>query len=116
MDPIWKTLPTDLVHRVCNQLPNVRRIPVDLKREIESRIRIVRDVEYPLSSTGLMRGYNSLQVPTEGVQYRFSQDGFVRDMCARVVEAEDGWWLWYPLGMSYSSYWTRTESPIRVRF
>lgn len=37
MDPIWKSLPSDLSEHVCNQLPKVRSIQVNLKREIESQ-------------------------------------------------------------------------------
>lgn len=37
MDSVWKTLPTDLVNHVCNQLPKVRRIDENLKGEIETR-------------------------------------------------------------------------------
>ncbi len=119
MDTVWKELPVHLAEHICNQLPKVRRIPDDLKREIESRVRIVRDVRYPVSTNGLVRSYNCLQTPTEGVQYRFSQDGYVRNMCARVVrdnnELLDGdWWLWYPLGSVTAL--GRVESPIRVKF
>lgn len=37
MDPIWQTLPEDLAVHVCNQLPKVRGIPQNLKRDIESQ-------------------------------------------------------------------------------
>jgi len=34
MDPIWQQLPGDLVERVCNQLPKVRRMDEKLKSDI----------------------------------------------------------------------------------
>ena len=37
MDPIWKNLPLELSEHVCNQLPKVRRIPVDLAAEIKNQ-------------------------------------------------------------------------------
>ena len=37
MDPIWQQLPSDLAERVCNQLPKVRAIPENLKKEIVSQ-------------------------------------------------------------------------------
>lgn len=113
MDTIWTNLPLELSEHICNQLPKVRRIPQSLKREIEERAYIVREVEYPVSN-GLARAYNCLQIPTEGVRYKFSRDGFVLDMCARVVKGGDGWWLWFPLGSATSL--GRYDSPIRVRF
>jgi hypothetical protein len=119
METVWMNLPLDLAEHICNQLPKVRRIPCDLKREIESRVWIVRDVVYPLSTNGLMRSYNCLQVPTEGVRYLFDKDGYVRNMCARVVRdnsslLDEDWWLWFPLGSATAL--GRVESPIRVKF
>jgi hypothetical protein len=35
MDPIWTQLPIDLVNKICNMLILVRRIPDDMKRDIE---------------------------------------------------------------------------------
>ncbi len=37
MDPVWKELPVHLAEHICNQLPKVRRLPMNLKREIESQ-------------------------------------------------------------------------------
>lgn len=37
MDAVWSQLPLEIAEHVCNQLPKVRRIPVTLKREIESQ-------------------------------------------------------------------------------
>jgi hypothetical protein len=37
MDPVWTQLPVELSEHICNQLPNVRRIPLNLKCEIESQ-------------------------------------------------------------------------------
>jgi hypothetical protein len=114
MDTIWTNLPLELSEYICNQLSKVRRIPESLKREIEERVHIVREVEYPVSS-GLARAYNCLQIPTEGVRYTFGRDGFVLNMCARVVkDGDDGWWLWFPLGSATSL--GRYDSPIRVKF
>jgi hypothetical protein len=43
MDPIWQTLPADLVDRICNMLPRVRAIPVELKNEITSQMHKLMD-------------------------------------------------------------------------
>jgi hypothetical protein len=37
MDPMWRDLPPELAEHVCNQLPKVRRIPENLKRQIVSQ-------------------------------------------------------------------------------
>jgi hypothetical protein len=37
MSGVWKNLPDELSEHICNQLPKVRRIPEDMKREIESQ-------------------------------------------------------------------------------
>lgn len=37
METIWTNLPGDLVDKVCNKLKDVRRIPPELKEEIESQ-------------------------------------------------------------------------------
>lgn len=37
MDPIWKTIPSELSNHICNQLPKVCKINDDLKKEIESQ-------------------------------------------------------------------------------
>ena len=34
MDPVWRNLPEELTERVCNKLPEVRRVPDALKRQI----------------------------------------------------------------------------------
>ena len=34
MYPIWKKLPLDLSYYICNKLPQVRGIPIDLKKDI----------------------------------------------------------------------------------
>ena len=113
MDTVWKQLPLELSEHICNQLPKVRRIASDLKRQIEERAHIVREVEFPVSGR-LDRAYNCLQIPTEGVRYTFGRDGFVLNMCARVTRGGDGWWLWFPLGSATSL--GRYDSPIRVKF
>lgn len=38
MDPIWKTLPVDLVEKICNMLPRVRRVSPLLKSELVSYV------------------------------------------------------------------------------
>lgn len=34
MDPIWKNLPEELVHKICNFLPQVRWVNPNLKNEL----------------------------------------------------------------------------------
>ena len=110
MDPIWCNLPPELVEHICNQLPKVRRVAPDLKRELLQRVRVIKEVEYPVVS-GLRRSHNYKQIPVEDTRCVVESDGYIRDMCARVVQTVDeGWWLWYPLGTLTSS------DPIRVRF
>lgn len=50
MNSIWQNLPLELVYLVCNKLPQVRGIPIDLKEDIisSSKFEEVRDayVEY----------------------------------------------------------------------
>lgn len=35
MDPIWQLLPRELVYKICNMLTRIRRIPPELKLNIE---------------------------------------------------------------------------------
>ena len=46
MNSIWKKLPIELVYLICNKLPQVRGIPIDLKEDIisSSKFEEVRDV------------------------------------------------------------------------
>lgn len=37
MDPIWKELPRDLVDKICNMLPKVRRIDAGIADQITSQ-------------------------------------------------------------------------------
>jgi hypothetical protein len=39
MDPIWKNLPNELSDYICNKLPQVRRIPADLKEDLFSYLK-----------------------------------------------------------------------------
>lgn len=41
MDPIWRTLPYELVLKICNMLPRVRRVPQCIKNEIEFQEHIL---------------------------------------------------------------------------
>jgi hypothetical protein len=40
MDPIWQTLPDDLVGRICNMLPKVRTVSPLLKGELIHRVKM----------------------------------------------------------------------------
>lgn len=38
MDPIWKNLPLDLAEKICNMLPQIRRVSPMLKNELVSYV------------------------------------------------------------------------------
>lgn len=115
MDYMWGNLPMELLEHVCNQLPKVRKISPELKMELLQRVRVIKEVEYPVVS-GLRRAYNMKQLPIEDMRYVVDDDGMVQNMCACVIQTVDeGWWLWFPLETSYMTM-TRIDYPIRVRF
>ena len=70
MDSVWANLPSELSEHICNQLPKVRGIPVNLKRDIESqRWMLAKSFNYYLrmcqfhSLAGYTMFKNQLRVP-----------------------------------------------------
>ena len=70
MDPMWTNLPSELSEHICNQLPKVRGIPVNLKRDIQSqRWMLAKSYSYYLrlcefhSRAGYTMFKNQLGVP-----------------------------------------------------
>lgn len=115
MDRVWGNLPLELSEHICNQLPKVRKICPELKMELLQRVRVIKEVEYPVA-IGLRRAYNTKQLPVEDMRCVVEYDGTVQNMCARVAPTVDvDWWLWFPLETSYMTM-SRIDSPIRVRF
>lgn len=55
-EEIWKFLPVDLSHKICNMLTRVRRIPEQLKREIVRNKRLYGKIEDTIIEKACLTG------------------------------------------------------------
>ena len=91
MDPIWKNLPIDLVYKICNMLPKVRRISDDLKRNIEFQEMFL--LNFYKSSRPLFRAHTWVFVHNSLSTYIRQSELFPIDY--EWNPREECYYLWY---------------------
>ena len=94
MDPIWRELPRELVDKICNMLTSLRRIPDEMKLQIQMQ---------EMKLTNFYRSSRRLFGVTTWVFVFNCLTTFVRDRDLFELEPE-----WSPRDESYYIWYTMT--------